>query len=195
MPPPTPIPPCPRARRTATALWPRTALDPWRARPPSHSKSWRPEAGFTETQLDPNDDRYSEQQVDMGFSIVFGGHDYSKLWVNNNGNVTFDNDNGLGTFTPFEMSSSTTRIIAAFFADVNTRTGYSLQWLPSLDGVNKIPASGTRTVIAADVQGVLCIRIFDANSQMVVDTARSPWRIRSMRSTTVWRKTRVRVST
>lgn len=121
----------------------------------AHSNaSWRSESGFTETELDPNDDLYSKQQVDLGFSIVFGGHEYSKLWVNNNGNVTFDSD--LGTFTPFDLESTTTRIIAAFFADVDTRTGYSLQWLPSLDDMDKLPKSGTRTVIAAKVNGLLC---------------------------------------
>jgi fibronectin type 3 domain-containing protein len=142
------------------------------ASPPAegHSnQSWQPEPGFTETQLDPNDDLSSEHQVDMGFSIEFGGNAYSKLWVNNNGNVTFDGS--LSTFTPFELDSSQMAIIAPYFADVDTRTGFGLEWLPSLDDVDQIPKSGTRTVIAAEVDGLLCFRIFDANSQMVVDTS------------------------
>jgi hypothetical protein len=44
---------------------------------------------------------------------------YSQLFVNNNGNVTFDAP--LGTYTPFGISGATTKIIAPFFADVDTR--------------------------------------------------------------------------
>jgi Nidogen-like len=41
------------------------------------------------------------------------------VWVNNNGNVTFDAP--LWTYTPFELQAPTHAIIAPYFADVDTR--------------------------------------------------------------------------
>jgi hypothetical protein len=39
--------------------------------------------------LGPNDDR-SSSVVDLPFTLDFFGTDHDQLWVNNNGNVTFD---------------------------------------------------------------------------------------------------------
>jgi Nidogen-like len=69
-------------------------------------------------QLNANDDG-STAQVDIGFTVNFFGGQFSKLWVNNNGNVTFDGS--LSTFTPFPLSTTSRKIIAPFFADVDTR--------------------------------------------------------------------------
>jgi hypothetical protein len=57
--------------------------------------------------------------VPIGFTINLFGTSYSNLYVNNNGNVTFDNP--LSTFTPFGLSGTATKIIAPFFGDVDTR--------------------------------------------------------------------------
>jgi len=68
--------------------------------------------------MDPNDDSYSEQLY-FGFSINFLGRTYDQLYVNNNGNITFDSP--LGTYSPQELKTNYGAIIAPFFADVDTR--------------------------------------------------------------------------
>jgi len=61
--------------------------------------------------------------VNMPFSVDFYGQRYGHLWVNNNGNVTFDGP--LSTFTPFGLKATSAAIIAPFFADVDTRAAGS----------------------------------------------------------------------
>jgi uncharacterized repeat protein (TIGR01451 family) len=70
--------------------------------------------------LGPCDDCSSEA-IDMGFTIKFFGQEYSRVFVNNNGNVTFDAP--LSAYTPFGLTETRQVIIAPFFADVDTRTG------------------------------------------------------------------------
>lgn len=74
--------------------------------------------GFDGNTLAPNDDYYTGL-VNIGFTANFFGTDYSQLYVNNNGNVTFDA--ALSTYTPFDLTSTGRVIIAPFFADVDTR--------------------------------------------------------------------------
>jgi choice-of-anchor A domain-containing protein len=57
--------------------------------------------------------------VPLPFGVNFFGSRYRGLYVNNNGNVTFDTP--LSTFTPFELAAAERVIIAPFFADVDTR--------------------------------------------------------------------------
>jgi hypothetical protein len=78
-------------------------------------------AGFNDNTLPRNDD-LSTNLVSMGFSqpLNFFGNDYSQLYVNNNGNVTFDES--LFTYTPFDLTSTGRVIIAPFFGDVDTRS-------------------------------------------------------------------------
>jgi hypothetical protein len=68
--------------------------------------------------LPPNDDGSTAIRP-IGFQINFFGTNYQNLYVNNNGNFTFNGP--LATFTPFGLSGAATPIIAAFFADVDTR--------------------------------------------------------------------------
>lgn len=75
-------------------------------------------SGFDANTLAPNDDG-STGSVPIGFDINFFGITSDSLFVNNNGNVTLDNP--LGTFTPFDLTSTGRQIIAPFFADVDTR--------------------------------------------------------------------------
>lgn len=75
--------------------------------------------GFDANTVPRNDDG-STGLVDIGFSVNFFGETYSQLYVNNNGNVTFDA--ALATFTPFSLTSTNRVIIAPFFADVDTRS-------------------------------------------------------------------------
>ncbi|MHC4122363.1 MAG: InlB B-repeat-containing protein, partial [Planctomycetota bacterium] len=76
---------------------------------------------FDEFGLAANDD-LSTDVVDIGFTINFFGKTFSRLYVNNNGNVTFNGP--LWTFTPFGLTGDIgTPIIAPYFADVDTRVG------------------------------------------------------------------------
>ena len=73
---------------------------------------------FNANTLPANDDS-STGAVSIGFDANFFGLNFNQLFVNNNGNVTFDSP--LGTFTPFNLTSTGRQIIAPFFADVDTR--------------------------------------------------------------------------
>lgn len=75
-------------------------------------------SGFDANTLPANDDG-STGLVDIGFTANFFGVSNTQLYVNNNGNVTFDAS--LSTFTPFDLTSTGQQIIAPFFADVDTR--------------------------------------------------------------------------
>ena len=77
-------------------------------------------SGFDANTLFANDDG-STGLVDIGFAFDFFGTAYTQLYVNNNGNVTFDAQ--LSSFTPFDLLSTSQVIIAPFFADVDTRSG------------------------------------------------------------------------
>jgi hypothetical protein len=76
------------------------------------------EPGFNASTLPANDDG-STAAINIGFDVNFFGLTFSQLFVNNNGNVTFDA--ALSTFTPFDLTATGRQIIAPFFADVDTR--------------------------------------------------------------------------
>ena len=59
----------------------------------------------------------------MGFGINFFGQNFSNLYVNNNGNVTFNQT--LSTFTPFSLLSTSVPMLAPLFSDVDTRNSAS----------------------------------------------------------------------
>ncbi|MDR0700965.1 MAG: PEP-CTERM sorting domain-containing protein [Azoarcus sp.] len=79
-------------------------------------------SGFDSNTLAPNDDS-STGLVDIGFTSNFFGKEYTQLYVNNNGNVTFDYR--LITYTPYNLTSTSQVIIAPFFADVDTSSAGS----------------------------------------------------------------------
>lgn len=80
--------------------------------------------GFGTQALPPGDDNSSGA---IDFTSVFGsaglnffGTNYTSLFINNNGNITFKSPSG--TFTPSQISAGANNpIIAAFWADVDTR--------------------------------------------------------------------------
>lgn len=74
-------------------------------------------SGFNSNTLAPNDDS-SDGPVNFGFTANFFGIEHNQLYVNNNGNITFDSS--LSTYTPFDLTSTGRQIIAPFFADVDT---------------------------------------------------------------------------
>jgi hypothetical protein len=71
----------------------------------------------------PRNDDGSTGEVALPFPVNFFGVTHESLFVNNNGNVTFDAP--MRTFTPFELTANTPPIIAPFFADVDTRASGS----------------------------------------------------------------------
>ena len=82
--------------------------------------------GFNSTTFLGNDDG-STGLISLGLSANFFGTTYTQAYLNNNGNITFENP--LGTFTPFAISGNTGNpIIAPFFADVDTRVGEEMKY-------------------------------------------------------------------
>ncbi len=75
------------------------------------------EPGFNSNTLPPNDDG-STGVVNLPFTIDFFGNSYSSLYVNNNGNVTFNAP--LSSYTPEGLTSYGSPIIAPYWADVDT---------------------------------------------------------------------------
>jgi hypothetical protein len=70
--------------------------------------------------------------------VNFFGHNYTTLYINNNGNITFNAP--IGTYTPSAINAGFNNpIIAAFWADVDTRShGHVYYDLDTADGVMTI---------------------------------------------------------
>ena len=62
-------------------------------------------------------------KVDLGFTINFFGNLYDQCYVNNNGNISFDLP--FKIFTPQPLGILATKIVAPFWADVDTRNEVS----------------------------------------------------------------------
>jgi hypothetical protein len=84
--------------------------------------------GFDANTFPGNDDG-STDLVPIGFPINFFGQDYTQLYINNNGGLTFDQP--LSIFTPFPLATTQRVIIAPFFADVDTTIGNVVTYGPS----------------------------------------------------------------
>lgn len=73
-----------------------------------------------DTVLAANDDE-SSGAVPIPFPLTFFGTPYTELYVNNNGNITFNGPQS--QFTPSDITGATNNpMIAPFFADVDTRS-------------------------------------------------------------------------
>lgn len=100
-------------------------------------------AGFTTNSLAANDDG-STGLVPIGFNLNFFGTTYSSLYVNNNGNVTFDNP--LSQFTPTGITAASDPILAPFFADVDTQGAGSSEVTYGFDSVGGQAAFGVNWI-------------------------------------------------
>jgi len=82
------------------------------------------ERGFGENYLDRNDDGYTDA-IDITSVFPDGinlfGQTYNYIYINNNGNITFDY--GLYQYTPGAIDAGSRPIIAPFWGDVDTRGG------------------------------------------------------------------------
>jgi len=95
--------------------------------------------GFDSIDFYGNDDA-SVGPVSIGFTLNFFGVNFTELWVNNNGNVTLDGS--MWEYTPFVILSNTRKIIAPFFADVDTRVGNTTKYgSGTVDGHNAFGVS------------------------------------------------------
>jgi hypothetical protein len=94
-------------------------------------------AGFSSNVL-PATDNGSTGSVALGFMVNFFGVNYTQVFVNNNGNVTFDAQ--LADYLPYPIVSTIHPMIAPFFADVDTRVGQVVTY--GQDMVNGQPAFG-----------------------------------------------------
>lgn len=78
--------------------------------------------GFNQNYFPPNDDN-STPLINLPLTINFFGSNYSSLFINNNGNVTFNS--ALNTYTPEDLATLAASIpddiIAPYWADVDTR--------------------------------------------------------------------------
>lgn len=89
---------------------------------PDSTRAEEPASSCTSNTLPPNDDGSSEA-VELGFTIDFFGTEYTSVYVNNNGNITFSGP--LVEYTPTPIVGAGTPIIAPFWADVDTRAAGS----------------------------------------------------------------------
>ncbi len=114
--------------------------------------------GFTTQNLPANDDG-STGTVNIGFTLNFFGVQTNQIFVNNNGNITFNT--ALSQFTPTALNTNNggIPIIAPYFADVDTR------------GNSNIVTFGNDTLCGRGVFGVDWIHVnyFDATDSGHVD--------------------------
>ncbi|SJM91373.1 nidogen-like domain-containing protein [Crenothrix polyspora] len=76
------------------------------------------------TRIAENDD--NSTLTALGMTINFFGTSYSDVYINTNGNVSFDAANG--NYQTGPISSINKSILAPFFADVDTRTGNTITY-------------------------------------------------------------------
>ena len=103
----------------------------------------RPNAAFKTNQVPRNDDGSSGLSP-LGFNANFFGKIRTHAYVNNNGNITFDA--ALSTYTPFGLVGTQREIIAAFFADVDTRDPASKLVTYGQDTINGHQAFGVNYI-------------------------------------------------
>ena len=116
-------------------------------------------ARFGENVLAVGDDNSSSA---INITSVFGsqglnffGHDYTSIYINNNGNITFAGPSS--AFTPSQITAGANNpIIAAFWADVDTRGGAGTSTGGNSTGSNRVyydldATNGVLTVTWDDV--------------------------------------------
>src|SRR5690606_10168732 len=82
----------------------------------------QPDASYT-LAMAPNDDG-SSAMIYIPFTFDFYGQNYTSLYINNNGNISFGQDIFTYSASAFPMASTPFQqyqIIAPFWADVDTR--------------------------------------------------------------------------
>ncbi|MBA1446229.1 MAG: hypothetical protein M3H12_08765 [Chromatiales bacterium] len=73
--------------------------------------------GYGEQAMLPNDDG-SSNLLDLPFNINFYGNEFSSFFINNNGNISFDNP--ISSYTPDPFPVANQPMIAPWWGDVDT---------------------------------------------------------------------------
>jgi uncharacterized protein (TIGR03437 family) len=110
----------------------------------ARAQAVRTNPGFRAASIPRNDDGSTSSAINLGFTVNFFGATFGSAYVNNNGNITFGGP--LATFTPQGLKASPLRIIAPFWADVDTRAANSALVTYGNDTVNGRPAFGANYV-------------------------------------------------
>ena len=71
-------------------------------------------------------DDTSSAEIKLGFSFNLFGVEYDSVYINANGNITFDGP--FSSFTPASFPIAEHKILAPFWADVDTRNGLGEIW-------------------------------------------------------------------
>jgi hypothetical protein len=112
--------------------------------------------------LGGNDDG-STGQINLGFNFDLYGTTYTSCWINNNGNITFNNS--FGGYTPSGFPLAGTPMVAAFWDDIDTRTC----------GTVRYKLFGTRLVVSYEVVGQYSQNCATRNTiQIVIGTTNDP---------------------
>uniref|UniRef100_A0A8W8I3F3 G-protein coupled receptor 133 n=1 Tax=Magallana gigas TaxID=29159 RepID=A0A8W8I3F3_MAGGI len=91
----------------------------------------------------PSNDDESTPRIDVSVPFPFFGSSYSSIYVNNNGDVTFDTALTQFTADAFPINGSH-KMIAAFWTDIDTALGGSLWYRTSTD--SSILQKGTQDI-------------------------------------------------
>ncbi len=83
---------------------------------------------YGELAMNRNDDG-SSNEINLPFAVNFFGNTYASMYINNNGNVTFNGS--LSEYTPEPFPIANQPMIAPYWGDVDTRGG-------ALDGGNNV---------------------------------------------------------
>ncbi len=105
-------------------------------------------AGFDSLTLGEIDDGPS-LIANLGFSIDFGSGTYSTVWVNNNGNATFDS--AFPSYTPAPLGAIGQPILAPFFADVDATNASNLNYLTVSYGTGTVDGRNAFGITWRDV--------------------------------------------
>jgi uncharacterized protein (TIGR03437 family) len=108
---------------TKVLIFAIAALISLTAVPNIKAEAIRSNPGFRATSHVRTDDSSVSAGQPLGFNLSFFGSQYSSVFVNNNGNVTFGTS--LTAFSPLGLSRVTVPMIAPFWADVDTNNATS----------------------------------------------------------------------
>jgi PA14 domain/Domain of unknown function (DUF5011)/Bacterial Ig domain/Secretion system C-terminal sorting domain len=112
--------------------------------------------------LGGNDDG-STGQISLGFNFDLYGTTYTSCWINNNGNITFNN--AFGGYTPSGFPLGGTPMVSAFWDDIDTRTC----------GTVRYKLFGTRLVVSYENVGQYSTNCSLLNTfQIVIGTTNDP---------------------
>jgi hypothetical protein len=84
----------------------------------SNCACYTPHDGTWTLAMAPNDDG-STANIPIPFNFCLYGSNYTSLWINNNGNITFDNS--YATFSAVGFPDPSYVMVAPFWGDVDTR--------------------------------------------------------------------------